>query len=162
MTKRLISVFITAISLSLLMACSTDDDDFLGKENEFVANQTELYKAWQLIGYGSEGSFHMIDEEYRKKSETYGYRFWIAFKSDGTFEGRESINQILGDYTSKGNQIKIGQICSTEIYDAKGNKESEEFLKRLQSSTTYGIKDGKKLRMSYSDKEFLYFEALEE
>ena len=145
--------------LTLAMTACSDKYDFLGKNDEYVANPIELYQSWQLIGYGSEGNFHMIDEEFRKKSEQYGYRFYIVFKPDGTFEGRDAINGLDGSYSCNGNQIHIEDYISTEIYDK--NKESEEFRKRFLSSTSYGIKEGKKLRLYYSKKEFLYFESFD-
>ena len=121
----------------------------------------DLCKTWQLIGYGSENNFHKIAEEYRKKSDTYGYRFYLIFNSDGTLIGRESINKIMGIYTCKGNEIKFDRLVTTLVYDVKGNKESEEFLYRLHASKTYDIKDGQILRIYYSDSEFLYFESIE-
>ena len=160
MKKSLLS-FLTVIAAGCLMmtACS-DEYDFLGKSSDYVANPVELYQSWQVIGYGSEGNFHMIDEEFRKKSEQFGYRFYIAFKPDGTFEGRDAINGLGGSYSCNGNQLKIDQLATTCIFD-KNEKDSREFGKRLQSSTSYGIKEGKKLRMYYSKKEFLYFESFD-
>lgn len=160
MIQKTISIFLMAMSLSLFIACSGDDNEFLGKGNQYEANQAGLYQKWQLIGYGSEGKFHMIDEEFRKVSEKYGYRFWVDFHPDGTYDGRDAINTLNGEYTCKDNQIKIEEICSTEIFDK--NKESKEFHKLLQNVSSYGIKGGKKLRLYYSANEFLYFEPIEE
>ena len=145
--------------LTLAMTACSDKYDFLGENSEYVANQVELYQSWQLIGYGSERFFHMIDEEFRKKSEQYGYRFYIVFKPDGTFEGRDAINGLDGSYSCNGNQLKIDRLGTTLIFDK--NKDSREFGKRFQASTSYGIKEGKKLRLYYSKKEFLYFESFD-
>ena len=150
---------IALLGVVMMTACS-DDDDFLGKDNEYAANQAELLQTWKLIGYGSEEDFHMLNKEFRKESEIWGYRFWIAFRPDGSFDGQDAVNQLWGKYTCKGNQIKIEEYGGTEIDD--NNNESHEFGKRFQASSIYGIKDGKKLRMYYSDKEFLYFESIDD
>ena len=157
--KKIQILMATVVFLALAMTACSDKYDFLGENDEYVANQVELYQSWQLIGYGSEGNFHMIDKEFRKKSEKYGYRFYIVFNPDGTYAGIDAINCIGGDYTCNGNQIHIEDYISTEIYDK--NKESEEFRKRFLSSTSYGIKEGKKLRLYYSKNEFLYFESFD-
>jgi len=143
-----------------LSSCSSDDDSW-GSRDQYQPNQAGLCRAWQLIGYGSEENFHMIDEEYRQKSDIFSYRFYLVFKSDGTITGRESVNSIFGEYTCTGNQIKIGRLGTTYIYDAKGYDESEAFLNHLMSAKSYGIKDYVHLRIYYSDNEFLYFEVIE-
>ena len=84
----------------------------------------------------------------------------VDFYSDGTYDGLDAINTLNGEHTYKDNQIKFEDICSTEIFDK--NKESKEFLKRLQNVSSYGIKGSKKLRLYYSANEFLYFEPIEE
>ena len=123
----------------------------------FVADPSALCQSWQLIGYGNETNFHMIDEAYRKKDERWGNRFYLVFKNDGTFEGRDAVNGLGGSYICNDNQIKISDILSTKIYD--DSQESEEFLKRLWNTSSYCIKDNNKLRLYYSKDEFLYFEA---
>ena len=158
--KKYLYILMSAMLIVLSAGCSSDDDTLDSRDN-YQPIQQELCKAWQLIGYGSESNFHKIDEAYQKKSDVYGYRFYLVFRSDGKVKGRESINEIIGNYTCNGDGIKFGQLFSTEIYDPKGNQESEEFLRRLLTSTSYGIKDGQKLRLYYSDTEFLYFEAME-
>ena len=148
-------LFVISVLLSLGMFCACSSDDFLGDD----ANQEGLCNTWQLIGYGSETKFHKIAEEYRKKSDTYGSRFYLIFKSDGTLAGRDAVNQIYGNYTCNGSIIIIGEVIGTEIYDKE--KDSLEFQWRLLDTTHYLInKDGKKLRLYYSDKEFLYFELI--
>ena len=158
MKKKLVLMMSVLFSLGLFCACSNDDDTW-GSQDQYQPNQGELCKAWQLIGYGSEGNFHMIAEEYRQKSDTFGYRFYLVFNSDGTITGRESINSIYGDYTCLGSQIKIGEVWTTLIYDPKGSDESEAFLNHLRAAKSYGIKDSQRLRIYYSDNEFLYFES---
>lgn len=160
MKKYLLMMMMSAVLILCSAGCSSDDDT-LGSRDDFQPIQSELFKSWQLIGYGSEGNFHTIAEEYRQKSDTYGYRFYLTFSPDGTYTGRESINAIFGKYSCNGSQIKIEELGTTLVYDAKGDKESEEFLRRLQTSTSYGINNGQQLRLYYSDTEFLYFEAIE-
>ena len=157
--------FVISVLLSLGMFCACSSDDFLGDDvtwgnlDNDQSNQEGLCNAWQLIGYGSETKFHKIAEEYRKKSDTYGSRFYLIFKSDGTLAGRDAVNQIYGNYTCNGSIIIIGEVIGTEIYDKE--KDSLEFQWRLLEATHYLInKDGKKLRLYYSDKEFLYFELI--
>jgi heat shock protein HslJ len=153
-------VFCFCLCLCLcLSGCS--DALSLGKDKDYKADQKELCQSWQLIGYGTETDFHTIAEEYRTTSETYGSRFFLVFSANGTFTGRESVNRIFGDYTCRGAQIKIENLVSTEIYDAKGAEESEAFLRRLMTATSYGIKDTRQLRLYYTADEFLYFEAPE-
>ena len=130
-------------------------------EEGYVANRTELNQAWQLIGSGSDTKFHMIDEEFRKEDEIYGFRFFLYFRNDGSFVGRDAINGFGGHYSCKKETIKIGDIDITLLGYPKGYEESREFLNRLQNSTSYGIKDGNKLRLYSSGKEYLYFEAME-
>lgn len=158
--KKNIYLWLNALILTIagLSSCSNDDDTW-GSRDQYQPNQVELCKAWQLIGYGSEGNFHMIPEEYRQKSDIYGYRFYLIFNSDGTYTGRESINAIFGEYTCTGSQIEIGGLGTTYIYDAKGYDESEAFLSRLMSAKSYGIRDSQQLRIYYSDNEFLYFKS---
>ena len=143
-----------------LGSCSSDDDSW-GSWNQYQPNQARLCRTWQLIGYGSEENFHMIDEEYRQISDVFGYRFYLVFNSGGTFTGRESVNTIFGEYTCTGSQIKIEGLGTTYIYDAKGYDESEAFLNHLMSAKSYGIRDYVQLRIYYSDTEFLYFRAIE-
>ena len=143
-----------------LGSCSSDDDSW-GSRDQYQPNQARLCRTWQLIGYGSEENFHMIDEEYRQLSDVFGYRFYLVFNSDGTFTGRESVNTIFGEYTCTGSQINIGDLETTYIYDAKGYDESMAFLNHLRSAKSYGIRDYVQLRIYYSDTEFLYFRAIE-
>ena len=121
--------------------------------------ESKKSSSFQGIGYGSETHFHKIAEEYRKKSETYGSRFYLIFKPDGTLKGRDAVNQIYGNYTCNGSKIAIEELLSTYINDEE--KDSREFIGRLQDAKNYLIKDGKKLRLYYSDKEFLYFELMD-
>ena len=158
--KKNVFLWLCALVLTMtgLSSCS-DDDDTWGSRDQYLPNQGELCNAWQLIGYGSEENFHMIAEEYRQKSDTYGYRFYLVFNSDGTFTGRESANSIFGEYTCVGSQIKIRELETTYIYDSKGYEESKAFLSRLMSAKSYGLKGWQQLRIYYSDNEFLYFES---
>ena len=160
--KRALLLFGVLLSLGVFCACSSDDeiDDVTwGNIDDYQSDQEELCNTWQLIGYGSETHFHKIAEEYRKKSETYGSRFSLIFNSNGTLTGRDAVNQIYGNYTCNGSIIIIGEVIGTEIYDKE--KDSLEFQWRLLEATHYLInKDGKKLRLYYSDKEFLYFELM--
>ena len=160
--KRVLFVISVLLSLGMFCACSSDDeiDDVTwGNLDDYQSNQEGLCNAWQLIGYGSETKFHKIAEEYRKKSDTYGSRFYLIFNSNGTLTGRDAVNQIYGNYTCNGSIIIIGEVIGTEIYDKE--KDSLEFQWRLLDTTHYLInKDGKKLRLYYSDKEFLYFELI--
>ena len=158
--SMLLGVCVALVSAIGLSSCG-DNDDTWGSRDQYLPNQAGLCKAWQLIGYGSEEDFHMIDEEYRQISGTFGYRFYLVFNSDGTFSGRESINSIFGKYTCTGSQIKIENLATTYIYDAKGNDESMAFLNHLRSAKSYGIRDYVQLRIYYSDTEFLYFRAIE-
>lgn len=162
--KKLIFKFAVLVSVALCAGCSSDDfpsdDVSWGNLDEYQSNQEALCNTWQLIGYGSESKFHKIAEEYRKKSETYGSRFYLIFNSNGTLTGRDAVNQIYGNYTCNGSIIIIGEVIGTEIYDKE--KDSLEFQWRLLEATHYLInKDGKKLRLYYSDKEFLYFELMD-
>lgn len=151
-------LFVIGLLLSLGVFCACSDDDSWDNIDEYQSNQEALCNTWQLIGYGSESKFHKIAEEYRKKSETYGSRFYLIFNSNGTLTGRDAVNQIYGNYTCNGSIIIIGEVIGTEIYDKE--KDSREFLWRLQDAKSYLIKDGKKLRLYYSDNEFLYFELM--
>ena len=139
------------------------EDEVVGHDDsmasEYVANQAELYQSWQLIGYGSEESFHAIDEKYQKKDELWGYRFYLVFKNDTIFQGRDAVNEFGGHYICDSNNITFGEIVSTKVGD--GCEESVEYIRRLQSAKSYGIKDGNKLRLYYADNKFLYFEAME-
>ena len=161
----LIVSFMFLVSAGIILtACSSDDfssDDVTwGNLDDYQSNQEGLCNAWQLIGYGSESKFHKIAEEYRKESETYGSRFYLIFKSDGTFAGREAVNRIYGKYSCNAGNIFISEVVGTEIYDKE--KDSHEFQWRLLEATHYLInKDGKKLRLYYSDKEFLFFELID-
>ena len=84
----------------------------------------------------------------------------IVSNSNGTLTGRDAVNQIYGNYTCNGSIIIIGEVIGTEIYDKE--KDSLEFQWRLLEATHYLInKDGKKLRLYYSEKEFLYFELMD-
>lgn len=171
--KKLLFIMWGAMLMVMSAGCSSDDDTLtLGSREDFQPIQSELCKTWQLIGYGSEDNFHTIAEEYRKKSDTYGYRFYVTFRPDGTLTGRESINEIFGKYSCNGDQIKIEELGSTFVYDEKGYEESIEFLWRLRGSSSYGINDGKTLRLYYPESQpdgimpcvaynFLYFEAIE-
>ena len=158
MMKHRILVYLMAVMSFCLCGCS----DYLlpGSDDDYIADRTKLCQAWQLIGYGTSDSFHMIDEDYRTPSAKYGSRFFIVFHPEGSFDGLESINQIGGKFTCKGHRITIEDLNSTLIYDENGWKESEEFLNRLMAAESYGIKDGSKLRLYYGDNEFLYFELL--
>ena len=160
--KKSIYFCLSALILTIagLSSCSSDDDIW-GSQDQYQPNQAELCKAWQLIGYGSEDNFHMISEEYRHKSDVFGYRFYLIFNSDGTIIGRESINSFSGEYVCTENQmgIEFRGLVKTLIYDVEGHDESEVFLNSLISAKSYGIKDGQKLRIYYSDNEFLYFES---
>lgn len=129
----------------------------LDSASDYVADQAALCQAWQLIGYGSEKSFHMIDEEYRRRDERWGFRFFLTFMDEGRFHGRDAVNSFDASYTCEGSQIELRAINSTAIGDS--SQETPEFHNRLWSSTSYGIKDGNKLRLYYSEDEFLYFEA---
>ena len=158
--KRALLLFGVLLSLGVFCACSSDDeiDDVTwGNIDDYQSDQEELCNTWQLIGYGSETHFHKIAEEYRKKSDTYGSRFYLIFKSDGTLKGRDAVNQIDGNYSCNGGNIII-VMASSSVYDKE--KDSREFLWRLQDAKSYLIKDGKKLRLYYSDNEFLYFELM--
>ena len=168
--KKYLFMMMCAMLMVLSAGCSSDDTLTLGNREDFQPIQSELCKTWQLIGYGSEDNFHTIAEEYRKKSDTYGYRFYLTFRPDGTLTGRESINEIFGKYSCNGDQIKIEELGSTSVYDEKGYEESIEFLWRLRGSSSYGINDGKTLRLYYPESQpdgimpcvaynFLYFEA---
>lgn len=173
--KKYLYILISAMLMVMSAGCSSDDDTLtLGSRDDFQPIQSEFCKTWQLIGYGSEDNFHTIAEEYRKKSDAYGHRFYLIFNSDGTLKGRESINEIIGNYTCNGNEIKIERLVTTKVYDEKGYNESVEFLNRLQASTSYSINDGKTLRLYYPKSQpydiwpmptvaynFLYFEAIE-
>lgn len=161
--KRVLFVISVLLSLGMFCACSSDDfpgDDVTwGNIDDYQSDQEKLCNTWQLIGYGSESNFHKIAEEYRKESETYGSRFYLIFKSDGTLEGRDAVNQIDGNYTCNGGNIII-EVASSLVGDKE--KDSREFTSRLLDATHYLInKDGKKLRLYYSDKEFLYFELMD-
>ena len=160
--KKCFYLCLSALVLTIagLGSCSSDDDTW-GSRDQYLPNQGELCNAWQLIGYGSEENFHMIDEEYRQVSDVFGYRFYLVFNSDGTFTGRESVNTIFGEYTCTGSQINIGDLETTYIYDAKGYDESMAFLNHLRSAKSYGIRDYVQLRIYYSDTEFLYFRVIE-
>lgn len=151
-------LFVIGVLLSLGVFCACSDDDSWGNIDDYQSDQEALCNNWQLIGYGSESKFHKIAEEYRKKSETYGSRFYLIFKSDGTLKGRDAVNQIDGNYTCNGGNIII-VMASSSVYDKE--KDSREFLWRLQDAKSYLIKDGKKLLIYYSDKEFLYFEQMD-
>ncbi|MBO7578365.1 MAG: hypothetical protein J6T43_05195 [Prevotella sp.] len=161
--KNLLFKFAVLVSVALCAGCSSDDfpgDDVpWGNIDDYQSDQEELCNTWQLIGYGSETHFHKIAEEYRKKSDTYGSRFYLIFKPDGTLAGRDAVNHIDGTYTCNGGNIII-VIASSSVYDKE--KDSLEFQWRLLEATHYLInKDGKKLRLYYSDKEFLYFELMD-
>lgn len=153
-TKSLLLMASIAI-VGITASCDNSDGE------GYVANRTELNQAWQIIGYGSGTSFHMIGEEYRMKDEIYGFCFYLYFRNDGTFEGRDAINTFYGTYTCKKEKIKINDIVSTLQGYPKGYEDSQEFINRLKTSTSYGIKDGNKLRIYSSEKEYLYFEAME-
>ena len=163
--KNLLFKFAVLVLVALCAGCSNDDswgilDEDPSDQEEYLSNQEGLCNAWQLIGYGSESKFHKIAEEYRKESETYGSRFYLIFKSDGTFAGREAVNRIYGKYSCNAGNIVISEVVGTEIYDKE--KDSREFTSRLLDATHYLInKDGKKLRLYYSEKEFLYFELMD-
>ena len=169
--KKYLFIMMSAMLMTISAGCSNDEDeiedfsyDCVDTSEDHDCNQnvqSDLYKTWQLIGYGSEDKFHMIAEEYRKKSDTYGYRFYLIFNPDGTFNGRESFNEIWGYYTCKENEIKIETIISQQVYHVPGYDDSRAFLSRLLSSTSYDIKYGKLLRIYYSDTKFLYFESIE-
>jgi len=162
--KDYLFLFVVLISAALCLGCSSDDyssDDVTwGNIDDYQPNQEGLCNTWQLIGYGSESNFHKIAEEYRKISDTYGYRFYITFKYDGTLVGRDAVNQIYGNYTCNAGNIIISELGGTMIYDKE--KDSREFTGRLHVATRYLInKERKKLRLYYSDKEFLYFELMD-
>ena len=159
MRKNMLLGVCMALMLAIGLSSCGDDDNTWGSQDQYQPNLGEFCKAWQLIGYGSEENFHMIAEEYRQNSDTYGYRFYLVFNSDGTFTGRESVNTIFGKFTCTGSRIKIEELGTTYIYDRKGYEESEAFLSRLGSAKSYGIKGWQQLRIYYSDNEFLYFES---
>ena len=143
-----------AVLLLGLCSCS-NDDEFVGEDKDYFSNPQELCQTWQLVGYGTDEDFHMIDKDFRQKSDIYGYRFYLTFNADGTFHGRDAINTLDGTYTCKNNKIKIGDIITTLLGDPY--KESSAFRSRLHAANKYGIKDGNKLRIYYSDEEYLYF-----
>lgn len=157
MRRLLFIAIISAIIIpcSLFSSCSDSD------EEGDVAEQVELYNYWQLIGFASATNFHYIDEEYRMKDETYGYRFYLFFEKEGRFGGRDAINGFGGTYSCKGHNIKIENIVSTAIYSSQGYEESEAFIDHLRNATSFDIADGNKLRLYYSKNEYLYFEAME-
>jgi len=156
MKKLLFIAILSAIIIPCTFFASCSDSD----EASVIANQTELYNHWQLIGYGSETNFHEIAAEYRQKDETYGNRFYLVFNRDGSFGGRDAINSIHGTYNCEGSRIKINEIVSTLINDVQGDEESTAFLNHLRASKTFDITSGTKLRLYYSKDEYLYFEAM--
>ena len=136
----------------LLGLCScSNDDEFVGEDKDYFSNPQELCQTWQLVGYGTEESFHMLDEDYRQNPNC----FYLVFKEDGRYEGADAVNGIGGTYTCNGSEFKINEIVTTEIYDR--SEESPAFLSHLHAANKYGIKDGNKLRLYYSDKEYMYF-----
>ena len=86
---------------------------------------------------------------------------------DEAEEIQDFLDELNKDYEDKvrgmvkKGKIKINDIVSTLLGYPKGYEESREFLNRLQNSTSYGIKDGNKLRLYSSKDEYLYFEAME-
>ena len=151
------SILLSMFAALLLGLCScSNDDEFAGDDKDFVANTTALCQTWQLIGYGSVEDFHMIDKEYRQNP----YRFYLIFKDDGKYGGADAVNAIGGTYTCNGSVFKINEIVTTKIYDR--SEESPAFLSHLHAAAKYGIKDGNKLRIYYSDNEFMYFKAIAE
>ena len=155
MKKLLFIAIVSAIIVPCTFFASCSDSD----EESVVANRTELYNYWQLIGYGSETNFHEIAAEYRTEDETYGNRFYLVFNKDGSFEGRDAINSIHGTYNCEGSRIKINEIVSTLINDVQGDEESTAFLSHLRASTTFVI-SGNRLRLYYSKDEYMSFEAM--
>ena len=155
MKKLLFIAFVSAIIVPCTFFASCSDSD----EASVIANQTELYNHWQLIGYGSETNFHEIAAEYRQKDETYGNRFYLVFNRDGSFGGRDAVNTIDGTYTCDGNSIKIHRIGTTLINYVQGKEESTAFLSHLRASTTFVI-SGNRLRLYYSKDEYMSFEAM--
>ena len=150
----LLIAFLVLVGFTVSCDNSCDNPD----EEGYVANRTELNQAWQLIGYSSGTSFHMIDEAYRRKDEQWGYRFFLTFMDEGRCHGRDAVNEFNASYTCEDSQIELRTINSTAIGDS--SQETPEFHKRLWRTTSYGIKDGDKLRLYYSENEFLYFEAI--
>ena len=155
MKKLLFIAIVSAIIIPCTFFASCSDSD----EASVIANQTELYNHWQLIGYGSETNFHEIAAEYRQKDETYGNRFYLVFNRDGSFGGRDAVNSIHGTYNCEGSRIKINEIVSTLINDVQGKEESMAFLSHLRASTTFVI-SGNRLRLYYSKDEYMSFEAM--
>lgn len=148
------SILLSMFAALLLGFCSCSDD-YVGDDKDYFSNPQELCQTWQLVGYGSDENFHMIDKDFRQESETWGYRFYLIFNEDGTFQGRDARNSLDGSYTCKNNKIKLYDIISTLVSDPY--KESPAFTSRLHAAAKYGIKDGNKLRIYYSDKEYMYF-----
>ena len=144
------SIFLSMFAALLLGLCSCSDD-YVGDDKDYFSNPQELCQTWQLVGYGSDEDFHMIAEDLRRS-------FVLVFKDDGTFYGRDAVNSYGGTYTSKNNKITIKATYITFINDR--SEESLAFHSRLHAANKYGIKDGNKLRLYYSDKEFLAFEAI--
>ena len=152
--KHLTTLFLTFMCVGIFMACTDNDDT-----NESVSN-SQICQVWQLVGYTSEGGLHLLAEDLRTKSEQYGYRFYLVFNNDGTWFGRQSGNELAGNYSTAGSQISVKIVLATLAGELVGGDESEAFTTRLSKSSSYAIEDGNKLRIYYAPDEFLYFEAI--
>lgn len=64
-------------------------------------------------------------------------RFTLTFKSDGTFSAQTDCNSIGGKYTTKGQNIVLGQMMTTMMY-CDGSQESE-YSKMLGDIESYSF-----------------------
>ena len=159
-----------AVSDNLLRLYYNNGQEYLlfGKYNEdasaandYIADKSLLCQSWQwqCIGYGNEASFHEIPDSLRNPSDDPYRRFLVRFSPDGSIRGQDAVNGFLGTYRCDGSRLAIEDVFVTQIYDPHA-EESRQFTQHLVSAIRYGIKDGRLLRIYYSETEYLLFEII--
>ena len=135
--------FIFQLSVLLFMClamngCSSNDENSIS----LLQNKT-----WILVSYGNESNENI--------KEANGYYYLIYFHTDGTYSGQISCNTMGGEYSHKGNEIKITHPLMTQL-GCEGEDPDKFFQSHLSDVYSYKVTD-MELRLYYSKDQFFKF-----
>ncbi|MCK0206044.1 hypothetical protein [Ornithobacterium rhinotracheale] len=130
---------------ALTTACNNDDDP---------KPPTELIGQWKCLGFGNtNGEFRVIEPTERAEGI-----YILHFKSDFTFTGVTSTNEVGGKYKANNSKtfkiLSLGGTKINELFDGK------KYVDALQKTQRYSFTKKGNLQLFYSDTEYLLFKPL--
>jgi heat shock protein HslJ len=99
------------------------------------------------VSYGNESNENI--------KEANGYYYLISFHTDGTYSGQISCNTMGGEYSHKGNEIKITHPLKTQL-GCEGEDPDKFFQGHLSDVYSYKVIDTE-LRLYYSKDQYFKF-----